>query len=550
MRLAPSSGLRPVREQARGLLYILLLAIPCLGQDFDLLILGGRVVDGSGNPWFRADVGLRDGRIAAIGPLANRSARRTLNAQGLVIAPGFLDMMGASSEPLLADRTASLSKLRQGITTILAGEGASAAPRTTGDWRTFGEYFALLEKTGLPLNVVHNVGAAQVRRVVIGDENRAPTPEQLTQMRAHVEQAMRDGVVGLSTALIYPPGTYASTDELVEMAKVAARYGGLYLTHMRNESGALLDAIRESIEIGEKGGLPVHIFHLKAAGQDNWPLIHKAIQLIQGARERGLDVTADIYPYLRNGLGIGSLVHPRHYAAGAEPFLKTLRDPQVRVALRREIETTTNWENWYRHVGQDWENILVAQVGPEGDKRFEGKSVAAIGKLRNVDPWTAFFDLVEQGNVSVNPLSMNEEQKHAALRAEWVSVCTDAPPTLPTATGAHPRAFGSFPRILAKYVREDRVLSVEGAVRRMTSLAANTLRLYDRGRIALGLPADLVLFDPVRVRDTATFANPLSLPEGLPYVIVNGKLAIDNGNLTAENGGRVLRLNSGSEPRP
>ncbi len=536
-----SRTMRPVT------LLLFLLTIPSPAQDFDLLILGGRVVDGSGNPWFRADVGLRDGRIAALGPLANRSARRTLHAPGLVVAPGFLDMMGTSSEPLLADRNSALSKLRQGITTILAGEGASAAPRTSGDWRTFGEYFALLEKTGLPLNVVHNVGAAQVRRVVIGEENRAPTPDQLAQMRAHVEQAMRDGVVGLSTALIYPPGTYASTDELVEMAKVAARYGGVYLTHMRNESGALLDAIRESIEIGEKGGLPVHIFHLKAAGQDNWPLIHKAIQLIQGARERGLDVTADIYPYLRNGLGIGSLVPPRHYAAGTEPFLKTLRDPKVRAGLRQEIETTANWENWYRHVGQNWDNILVAQVGPEGDKRFEGKSVAAIAKLRATDPWTAFFDLVEQGNVSVNPLSMNEEQKHAALRAEWVSVCTDAPPTLPTATGAHPRAFGSFPRLLSKYVREDRILTLEGAVRRMTSLPANTLRLYDRGRIALGLPADLVLFDPLRVRDTATFTNPLSLPEGLPYVIVNGKLAIDNGSLTAENGGVVLRLRPGRQ---
>lgn len=524
-----------------SLLVLFLLSLPSLAQDFDLLILGGRVVDGSGNPWYRADIGLRDGRVTAIGPLANRSARRTLHADGMVVAPGFLDMMGASSEPLLADRTAAISKLRQGITTILAGEGASAAPRTDGDWRTFGEYFALLEKTGLPMNVVHNVGAAQVRRLVIGEENRAPTPEQLDQMRAHVEQAMRDGVVGLSTALIYPPGTYASTEELVEMAKVAGRYGGVYFTHMRNESFAVLDAIRESIEIGEKGGLPVHIFHLKAAGQENWPLIHKAIALIQSARDRGLDVTADIYPYLRNGLGIGSLIHPRHYAAGTAPFLKTLRDPQIRASLRLEIETTADWENWYRHVGKNWDNILVASVGKDGDQRFEGKSVAGIARLRGGDPWTAFFDLVEQGNVSVNPLSMNEEQKHAALRQEWVSVCTDAPPTLPTATGAHPRAFGSFPRILSQYVRQDRVLSLEGAVRRMSSLACNAVRLYDRGRIALGLPADLVLFDPVKVRDTATFTNPLSLPEGLPYVIVNGELAIDNGQLTAENAGMVLR---------
>jgi N-acyl-D-aspartate/D-glutamate deacylase len=511
-------------------------------QDLDLVIAGGRVVDGSGNPWYRADVGVRDGRIVAIGPLGGRAARRTINAEGLVVAPGFIDMMGNSAEPLLSDRTSALSKLRQGITTILCGEGHSPAPRRDAEWRTFGQYFSRLEKNGIPLNVVQNIGAAQVRRVVIGEENRAPTPAQMEEMRGHVEQAMRDGVVGLSTALIYPPGTYASTEELVEMAKVAGRYGGVYLTHMRNESYAVLEAIRESIEIGEKGGLPVHIFHLKAAGQENWPLIHKAIALIQSARDRGLDVTADIYPYVRNGLGIGSLIHPRHYAAGAAPFLKTLRDLKVRQALRREIETTSDWENWYRHVGRDWNNILVASVGQDADKRFEGKSVAELAKLRGTDAWTTFFDLVEQGSVSVNPLSMNEEQKHAALRQEWVSIDTDAGPTPLTATGAHPRAFGAFPRILAKYVREDRVISLEGAVRRMTSLAANAVRLYDRGRLALGLPADLTLFDPVKVRDTATFTKPLSLPEGIPYVIVNGRVAIDNGELTGENAGRVLRL--------
>jgi len=397
-------------EWIRAARLLAVLAGGLAAQDFDLLIVGGRVVDGSGNPWFRADVGIRDGRIAALGRLGSSGARRVLNAEGMVVAPGFVDMMGATSEPLLADRAAALSKLRQGITTMLAGEGQSAAPRRDGPWRTFAEYFAMLEKAGLPLNVVHNVGAAQVRRVVLGDENRAPTAEQMAEMRGHVEQARRDGAAGLSTALIYPPGTYATTEELVELARVAARYGGVYFTHMRNESGGLLEAIRESIAIGEKAGLPVHIFHLKAAGQENWPRIHDAIRLIDGARARGLEVTADIYPYLRNGLGIGSLIHPRHYAGGAAPFLKTLADPKVREALRKEIETTGDWENWYRHVGRNWENILVAQVSAPDNKRFEGKSVAAIAELRGVDAWTTFFDLVQQGGVSVNPLSMNEEQ--------------------------------------------------------------------------------------------------------------------------------------------
>jgi len=523
-------------------LSLLLLAATAAAQDFDLLLTGGRIVDGSGNPWYGADLGIRNGRIASIGPLAGRSARRTIAIGGMIVSPGFIDMMGASSIPLLEDRAAAQSKLRQGITTMLAGEGASAAPQKDGRWRTFAEYFRLLEQAGIALNVVHNVGAAQVRRLVIGEENRAPTPGQLAEMKRHVEQAMRDGAVGLSTALIYPPGTYAATEELVELARVAARHGGVYLTHMRNESHQLLEAIGESIRIGEQAGLPVHIFHLKAAGEENWPRITDALRLIQSARDRGLAVTADIYPYIRNGLGIGSLIHPRHYAAGSAPFLKTLDDAQVRDALRREIETTADWENWYRHVGRNWDNILVAHVQDSSLKRFEGRSVEEIARLRGVDSWTVFFDLVRQEGVSVNPKSMNEDQKHQALRAEFVSVCTDAPPmNISTATGAHPRAFGAFPRILATYVREDKVLSLEGAVRRMTSLAANTLRLYGRGRIAPGLPADLVVFDPARIRDTATFTKPLAFPEGIPYVIVNGKLAIDDNRFTGENAGAVLR---------
>lgn len=529
----------------RGLLAMCsLVAVAACAQDFDLLLAGGRVVDGSGNPWYRADIGLRDGRIAEIGNLRGRAAKRTIDVHDQVVSPGFIDMMGATSVPLLNDRASAESKLRQGITTLLAGEGSSVAPQKEGaaKWRTFGEYFKLLEQKGIAMNVVHNVGAAQVRRIVIGEENLAPTPRQLEEMKEHVAQAMRDGAVGFSTALIYPPGTYAKTDELVALAKVVGRYGGLYLTHMRNESNQVLDAIRESIEIGEKGGIPVHIFHLKAAGEENWPLMRQAVAMIQRARDRGLDVTADIYPYIRNGLGIGSLIHPKHYAKGAEPFLKSLSDPAVRKTLRAEIESTSDWENWYRHVGKSWDNILVASVGKSGDKRFEGKSVAEIAKLRGKDEWTTFFDLVQMGEVGVNPKSMDEAQKHLALRTEWVSVCTDAEPmNIATATGAHPRTFGSFTRILGKYVREDKIISLETAVRKMSALPANRLKLYDRGRINPGMAADLLVFDPQRVRDTASFTKPLSFSEGMPYVIVNGKIEIDNGVFSAENGGAVLR---------
>jgi N-acyl-D-amino-acid deacylase len=530
----------------------ILLSLLCLintswlfAQPLDLLLTNAKVVDGMGNPWYRADVGIRAGRIVAVGRLSGRQAARTIDLRGQMVAPGFIDMMGGSSLPLLLDPASSQSKLRQGITTMFAGEGSSEAPRGNEPavsgyrWRTFGEYFALLEQKGIALNVLHNVGAAQVRRLVIGDEDRAPTAAELDKMRGHVDQAMRDGAAGLSTALIYPPGTYARTEELVAMAEVVGRYGGIYSTHMRNESSKLLEAIAESMEIGAKAGVPVHIYHLKAAGQENWPLMAKAVEAIHRARDNGQDVSADIYPYIRNGLGLSALVHPRHFASGARAFLPKLGDAAVRRELRKEIEATSDWENWYRHVGSDWNNILIAQAA---DKSIEGKSLAEAARMRGKDAWEYFFELVREGGVSVNPKSMDEDQKHLALRTPFVSFCTDASPTnIATATGAHPRAFGSFPRVLAYYVREGHIISVEEAIRKMTSLPANRLGLFDRGRIAPGMAADLVVFDPARIQDRATFTQPLAFPEGISHVLVNGQLAVENGQSTTARGGRVLR---------
>ena len=529
-----------------------LLPAMLAAQPYDLILRGGRVVDGSGNPWFRADVAIREGRIAGVGNYANAQARRVIDVAGHVVAPGFIDMMGAGSVPLLLDPRNAESKLRQGITTMMAGEGESPAPMTTKllpaeaaakgyRWSTYAEYNALLEKRGLAVNVVHNVGAAQVREVVMGDQDREPTPAELTQMKELVAQAMRDGAVGVSTALIYPPGVYAKTAELVELAKASAPFGGFYSTHMRNESSQLLEAIAESIAIGEQAGVPVHIYHLKAAGEENWPLMAQAIEMIGAARRRGVDVTADIYPYIRNGIGLGSFIPPRHYARGARALLDSLGSAQLRAELRREIESTRDWENWYRHVGQKWDNVLVAQLPAQADKALEGKSVAEIARIWNKDEWSAFFDLVLK-DASVNPLSMNEAQKHLALRTEWVSFCTDSGPAHAlTATGAHPRAFGSFARVLARYVRDEQVLTLEAAVRKMSSLATNRLRLLDRGRVAPGMAADLVVFDPERVQDTATFTKPLAYPTGMPYVVVNGVVAIDGGKWAGTQSGRVLK---------
>ena len=362
---------------AAGLVLLVFVARGAGQTDaLDLLIVGGRIVDGAGNPWFRADVGIRGGRIVDIGQLASRPARQRVDARDRIVSPGFIDMMAGSSVPLVADPPSAESKLRQGITTILVGEGGSVAPqnertmrRPDDDdglpitWRTFAEYFKLVELKRIALNVVHNVGAAQVRRVVVGDENQRPTSAQLDEMRRLVAQAMQDGAVGVSSALIYPPGTYATTEELIELAKVAAQYHGIYLTHMRNESGGVLDAIRETIRIGEEAHLPVHIYHLKAAGQANWRLMTDALALIADTRARGVDITADIYPYIRNGIGLGSFLNPRHYARGTAPFLQTLGDAALRRELRREVETTSDWENWYQHVGRDWDNVLITSVG-------------------------------------------------------------------------------------------------------------------------------------------------------------------------------------------
>jgi N-acyl-D-aspartate/D-glutamate deacylase len=525
-----------------------------------------RIVDGMGNPWFRADLGIRRDRIVAVGDLEGSPASRIVDAEDRVLTPGFIDLMGGpNSTILVTDFVSAESKLRQGITTYLSGEGNSPAPQSDttqpqplptvdGDsiaWRTYGEYLAILEERGIPLNVVHNVGATQVRRIVLGEKDVEPTPEQMEEMKALVRQAMEDGAVGLSTSLIYPPAIFASTEELLELARVAGEYGGMYFTHMRNESYAVLEAIREALTIGEGAGVPVHIYHLKAAGEENWPLMDRALALIDSARAAGMDVTADIYPYIRNGIGLGSFVHPRHYYQGDEAFRNRLSDEAFRQELRQEIEMTKDWENWYRWVGMEWDDVLLVNIPEEMPREIVGMSLKEAARQLGKDPWTTFFDLVQAGGTGVNPKSMNEEQKWAALRRPWVMIDTDANPVNPnSADASHPRAFGAFPRVIAKYVQEDGVIELEEAVRRMTSLAANRLGLYDRGRVAPGMRADLVLFHPEQLRDRATFQNPMQYAEGIDYMWVNGVLTIDGGELTGAKGGRPLLYGSGTTTKP
>jgi N-acyl-D-amino-acid deacylase len=506
----------------------------------DLVLRGGRILDGTGAPWYTADVGLRDGKIVRIGRLPDAQARRTIDAAGLMVAPGFVDMMGQTAKPFLEHPEAALNLLGQGITTILAGEGGSAAPLAPGAkgarWTTMGEYLALLEKTGIPLNVAQNVGHTQVRAIVLGASDRQPTPAELERMQDLVREAMEAGAVGLSTALIYPPATYARTEEIVALAKVAGQHGGRYFTHIRNEGDQLLEAIEEALEIGRAAGAPVHIFHLKAAGQQNWGKMELALARIKAARAAGQQVAADVYPYVHNGLGLESFVHPRHFAQGHEPFLRSLEDPATRAAIRREMESEAGWENWFRNVGYDWNQVVLGSMKSAPWSNHNGRSLAEVAKALGRDPWDVFFDLLKVGPFAM-PQSMSEANKIAAIREEFVTFCTDVGP----GGASHPRGQGAMPRVLSHYVRRLGVLSWERAAAQMSAAATNELFAFDRGRIAAGLAADLVVFDAQRVEDKATFAEPGAAAVGIQYVLVNGQVVFESGAYTGARPGKVLR---------
>ena len=526
----------------------LLAGVVCHAQTvYDVVLRNGRIVDGTGAPWYRGDVGVRAGKIAAIGRLEGAGSARVIDVRGMVIAPGFIDMMGQTAAPFLKDRRAAVNLLTQGITTINCGEGASDAPLSEAEgrsrgWRSMREYFAVLERAGLPMNVVQTVGHTQVRTLTVGLEDRQATPEQMGHMKALVREAMEAGAIGLSTSLIYPPAVFASEAEITELAKVAGEYGGRYYTHMRNEGDRLLEAIDEALRIGRAAGTPVHIFHLKTAGRANWGKMDLAIARIQAARAAGEEVAADIYPYVNNGLGIRALIHPRHSAQGPETLLRRLDDAATRTVIRGEMETGTGWENWYGHVGHDWDLVVVAGMETAEFAPHNGKSIGEIARATRRDAWEVFFAIARVGAFAM-PQSMSEANKIKAMRQEFISFDTDAGPA--PAGGAqrvsHPRAYGSFPRVLARYVRELGVLSLEGAVQRMSAVAANEIMAYDRGRLSVGLAADIVVFDERAVRDRATFAEPDLPAEGVRYVLVNGALVIEDGKYTGAAPGKVLR---------
>lgn len=516
-----------------------------VADKYDVVIRSGKIIDGSGAPWYRADVGIRDGKIAAIGTLDSSQAAEEIDAAGLIVAPGFVDMMGQTATPMLEQPHTALNLLKQGVTTINAGEGSSAAPLGAEEasrlgWSTMSEYFQLLDLKGLPVNVVQTVGHTQIRQIVLGELDRRPLTDELVRMQEYVREAMQAGAIGVSTALIYPPAVYADTKEIAALASVAGESGGRYYTHMRNEGDQLLEAIDEALQIGEQAGTPVHIYHLKAAGESNWGKMPLAIATIQQARAKGQQVTADIYPYEYNGLGLEALIHPRHFVDGRGKLLRRLSDSELRAEIREEIESTDGWENWYRHAGEDWDRIIIGNSTSEKYGKWHGKSIADIAAAADEDPWDTFFNLV-QANAFALPETMSKANIVKAMQEEFISFCTDVGPASESRSVSHPRSHGAFPRLFSQYVRNLGCISLERAVAQASAVAANDVAAYDRGRLAIGLAADIVVFDYDKFTDTATPAEPRSMPKGMLHVIVNGNIALKNGRLTNHRPGRVLR---------
>jgi dihydroorotase/N-acyl-D-amino-acid deacylase len=536
-------------------------ACPAAEVKFDLVIVNGHIVDGTGSPWYSADIGVRAGHVAAIGQLREASRRQTIDAAGKVVAPGFIDMLGQSDLSMLVDPHVP-SKIYQGITTEISGEGESAAPlnatliaadkaaydhlHITPDWATLGQYFARLEHKGLGINVASYVGATNVRRIVLGDADVQPNAGQLDAMRALVRDAMRDGAVGLSTSLQYAPAPYATTHELVELASEAARYGGIYATHLRSEGDAEPAAIDEAIRIGRDAHIPVEIWHLKVAGEKNWGKMPQIVQQIDAARDSGIDISANTYAYPAWFNTFSAFIPPWAHDGGDAALIERLKDPATRARIRADLlGTGADWDNEWQEIPGP-EAILVAVVQNPELLPLQGKRLSEVAALWHEDPIDALCDLLikDKAFTMVAVFGMDETDIAFGLKQPWMSVDNYSQGTSPEGLlggeHPHPRAYGTFPRILRQYVREEHLLTLSDAVRKFSALPAQKLRLTDRGVIKQGMWADLVIFDPATVTDLATFERPNQLSRGMDYVLVNGVPVIVGGRMTQALPGRVL----------
>lgn len=538
-----------------------------LQEQFDLVILHGHVIDGTGSPWYSADVGIRNGHIAAIGDLANAPAKQKIDARGKVVAPGFIDMLGQSELTILVDPRLP-SKIYQGITTEITGEGGSVAPlndamiaadragyehlHITPDWRSLREYFGRLEKQGMGINLATYVGATSVRRMVLGDAKVDPTAAQLEQMEKLVDEAMRDGAVGVSTSLQYSPAPYAKTEELIALAKEASKYGGIYATHMRSEGDAVLESIDEATRIGREAQIPVEIWHLKAAGKANWGKMPKIVERIDAAGASGVDVSANTYAYTAWFNTFSAFVPPWAHDGGDAKLIERLKDPATRAQIRKDLMSAGK-----DSAGEDWDNewqeipgpeaILVAVVQNPELVPLQGKRLSEIAALWHEDAIDALCDLLikDRAFTEVAVFGMDEPDVVLGLKQPWMSVDNDSQGTSPDGLlggeHPHPRAYGTFPRILRKYVREEHALTLPDAIRKFTALPAQRMRLTDRGVLKQGMWADVVVFDPEKISDKATFEDPNQLSVGMDYVLVNGESVIADGQMTGTLPGKVLR---------
>ena len=539
---------------------------PPTPAPFDLIIEHGHVIDGTGAPWYAADVGIRGGRVAAIGRLERVSAKRRIDAAGRVVAPGFIDMLGQSELTLLVDPRAQ-SKVFQGITTEITGEGESVAPVNDAiarenakayehygikrDWSDFAGYFARLERRGIGINLASYVGATTVREMVIGYGDRAATPAELDEMQGVVAQAMRQGAVGVSSSLEYAPAPYASTAELIALASTAAQYGGIYATHMRSEQEAIMTAIEETIRIGRDAHIPVEIWHLKAGGVKNFGLMPEIIARIERARASGVDIAADTYAYPAWANDLSAFIPPWAHDGGKAKLIERLKDPGMRARIKKELAVpSTDWDNEWQSVPGP-EAIQISTVANPKLLDIQGKTLADIAKARGTDPMDTLFDILieDDAQTSVAVFAMSEPDIELAAVQPWVSFCNDSSGTSPEGRLGkefpHPRAYGTFPRVLRKYVREERRMRLEEAIAKFTSLPASRLRLADRGVIKEGMWADIVVFDPQTITDRATFSAPNQLSSGMQWVLVNGVPVISGGAATGLLPGQVLRGRGG-----
>ncbi len=529
---------------------------------YDVIIRNGRVIDGSGRPGLLADVAIKGDRIVRVGNLRGAKARREIDARGQVVAPGFIDMLGQSETFVLIDPRA-MSKVMMGVTTEITGEGESIAPindrilkeqedfnrrfNLTVDWHTLDEYFKRLGKQGAGVNLGTFVGATQVREYAIGYDDRPPTPAELEQMKKLVAEAMKDGALGVSTSLQYVPARFAKTDEIVELAKVAHQYGGIYISHQRSEANAIDDSMKEVFEIARRANIPAEIWHFKTAYKKNWGRMPEMLRRIEAARQQGLKITADVYPYVAGSTSLSACLPPWALAGGTDQMIARLKDRSTRERLKKEIGADSNaWENIYLGSGGP-NGILIGSVVNRDLEGSQGKRLSEIATAQNKDPLDALFDFIiaDHGQTGAIFFMMSEADMNAALKSPLVSICTDSSARAtdgPLAgSKSHPRGWGTYPRILWHYVRDLHLMPLELAIHKMTGLPASNVGLKQRGLIRQGYFADITIFDPKTVIDRATFEEPNQYPVGINFVIVNGQIEVDNGQRTPALAGRVLR---------